>query len=541
MAHSRSFILIGLISLLSLSAFAQTSRYMIFFKDKAGTSYSVSRPLEFLSQKAVDRRIKQNLTITSQDLPVNINYVQGVRNTGAEVFFPTRWMNGVLVHCESSLIPSIQALSFVERIEFVAPAQKPLSGGRKSSNLRKKNEKTGIETASQLEMLGIPEMHQDGYLGEGMTIAVFDGGFSGVNTTQPFHHIFAEGRFNADASHDFVRNTKNVFQYDDHGTEVFSVMAAFMHDVFSSSAYKANYQLYVTEEVGTEYRVEEYNWMFAAERADSAGVDIISSSLGYYDFDISSMNYTTGQMDGKTTVITRAAQWVAERGIVVVSSAGNEGNIPSWRIVAAPSDAEDIIAVGNVSTQGIRASTSSMGPTADGRIKPDVVALGTGVRVITQNGNVGSASGTSLSTPLVTGLVAGIWQRYPDLTAKELMEGLRKSASMANNPNIETGYGIPHYRAFSNYQQAAKQTILFEVFPNPTPDTITLRLNNPEEIQSCIVELVSAQGQVLAKDTATFTWLNPVYQTNLSHLSEGIYYLRIWLGQQHFIFKVLKN
>jgi hypothetical protein len=542
MAQSRSFILIGLIGLLSLPAFAQTgpSRYMIFFKDKEGTSYSVSRPLEFLSQKAVDRRIRQNITITSQDFPVNASYVQGVRNTGAEIFFPTRWMNGLLVHCESSLIPAIQALPFVERVEFVAPPQKNMSGGRKSANLRKKNEKAGIETASQLQMLGITEMHQEEYRGEGITIAVFDGGFPGVNVTEPFQHIFSEGRFNATASHDFVRNTKNVFQYDDHGTEVFSVIAAFSADVFTGGAYKANYQLYVTEEAGTEYRVEEYNWMFAAERADSAGVDIVSSSLGYYDFDISSMNYTTGQMDGKTTVVTRAAQWVAERGIVVVSSAGNEGNIPSWRIVAAPSDAVDIIAVGNVNVQGIRASSSSMGPTADGRIKPDVVALGTGVRVIAQGGGLSSASGTSLSTPLVTGLVAGIWQRYPDLTGKELMEGLRKSASIASNPNIEIGYGIPNYRSFVNYQEVTQQINLFEVFPNPTADTITLRPNDPEQIQTCIIELVSAQGQVLAKDTATFNWLNPVYQTNLSHLSQGIYYLRVWLGQQSFIFKVVK-
>jgi serine protease AprX len=523
----------------ALTGFAQENRYMVFFKDKNGSPYNISQPLQFLSQKAINRRIVQDVTISSQDFPVNTSYVQGVKNTGASVFFKTRWMNGVLVQCPPSLIPSIEALEFVDHVEFVAPQARLISNGRKELSFRKKSGTVGFETQTQLRMIGIPEMHQDEKRGEGISIAIFDGGFQGVNTTAPFQHIFSEGRFNSALSYDFVRNTNNVFQYDDHGTEVFSVIAAYTPEVFTGGAYKADFQLYVTEEVGPEYRVEEYNWLFAAERADSAGVDIINSSLGYYDFDMASMNYTKEQMDGKTTVVTRAAQWAADRGIVVVCSAGNEGNI-AWKIITAPADAEGVIAVANVTAQGVKNPSSSIGPSADGRIKPDFAALGTGVRTIVASGSLGAATGTSLSAPLITSLVAGVWQRFPFLTRKTLIEALMHTASLANNPNNELGYGIPHYQAVENYLDQRLQANVFEVYPNPVSDTLHIKPFDPEEITYCEIELMSAQGQLLARHVATFNWLNNTYPTDISHLSEGVYYVRVWLGGQWFVFKVVK-
>ncbi|MFZ6012683.1 MAG: S8 family serine peptidase, partial [Bacteroidota bacterium] len=337
-------ILVVLILLVQLPCWAQVNRYVIFFKDKQGTPFTISDPAAFLSPQAIERRIKQGIVVTEQDLPVNPSYVQGVAGAGADVFFRTRWFNGVLVQCDAALVPSIQNLSFVDRVEFVAPGVKLSNGGRKKTSLRKKNGTVGIETKSQLEMIGVHEMHQANVIGQNITIAVFDAGFPGVDATAPFSEIFAENRFNAAASYDFVYNTTDVFQYDGHGTEVLSVIAAKIPDDYTGGAYEANFQLYVTEDASSEYRVEEYNWAFAAERADSAGADIINSSLGYYDFDDASMNYTTAQMDGQTAVVTKAAQWSAERGIVVVCSAGNEGNIPSWRIITAPADAVDVLA-----------------------------------------------------------------------------------------------------------------------------------------------------------------------------------------------------
>src|SRR5690606_12003754 len=202
-------------------------------------------------------------------------------------------------------------------------------------------------TNVQLNMIGLTDMHSDNIRGEGVTIAILDSGFEGVDVTAPFSQIFQEGRIDLQASRDFVYNSDNVFQYDDHGTEVFSVIAAFQPGEFTGGAYKASYQLYVTEEVPTEYRIEEYNWLFAAERADSAGADIIQSSLGYYDFDGASMDYLKSQMDGVTAVVSKAAKWAADRGIIVVVSAGNEGNV-SWQIITAPADVENVLAVAAV-------------------------------------------------------------------------------------------------------------------------------------------------------------------------------------------------
>jgi subtilisin family serine protease len=540
MVINKRFAATAIFFLVSAFGFSQDNRYMVFFKDKSGSPFSVSEPSQYLSQKAIDRRIRHGITVTETDFPVNAGYVQQVEATGAAVFYTTRWMNGVLVQCPASLINSIQALAFVDKVEFVAPNAKLQNNGRKSINQRKKDLPVKTELP-QVDMIGVPEMHYDGFRGEGMSIAVFDGGFLGVDAAAPFQEVFTEGRYNTILSHDFVANSGNVFQYDDHGTMVFSLIAANVPDAFTGGAYEANFQLYVTEDGSSEYRVEEYNWLFAAERADSAGVDIIHSSVGYYDFDQSSMNYTLAQMDGKTAVSTKAAQWAAERGVLVVCSAGNEGNIPAWKIITAPADAVDVLAIGNVTAQGNRNGSSSTGPTADGRIKPDLAAMGTGVTVVKPNGSLGTATGTSLSAPLVTGLAAGIWQRYPEKTNKEIMDVLKKTATQAKNPDMYLGYGIPHYKAVVNYLERQQQTNTFEVYPNPTADTVTVRPINPDTITSCRVEIISSQGQLVSEHQVEFSWLNDRYKADLSNVAAGMYYLRIWVGAQRFVFKVMKK
>jgi serine protease AprX len=541
MAGFRHWI-VGALLVCALGVSAQpVNRYMVFFKDKEGSSFSVSEPLEFLSEKAIARRIKENVDITDQDFPVNSAYVSGVSGTGADVFFSTRWMNGVLIQCDPALVASIQALAFVDHVEFVAPQARLQKNGRSKVTLRKKNGATAVRTQTQLQMLGIPQMHADGFRGEGIDIALFDGGFPGVNLTQPFQHIFNEGRFNAEASHDFIRNSDNVFQYDDHGSQVFSVIAAEVADEFTGGAYEANFQLYVTEDDGPEHRIEEYNWLFAAERADSAGVDIISSSLGYYDFDDASMNYSTSQMDGQTAVSSRAAQMASDRGIVVVASAGNEGNIPSWRIITAPADAEGVIAVANVNTSGVASSSSSIGPSSDGRIKPDLAALGTGVNVVQSNGNMSTASGTSVAAPLITSLVAGVWQAYPELTSKEIVLLLKSTASRATNPNNSVGYGIPNYESIKNYLAENTQTELFEVFPNPAKDTLIISPIDPDSVSFCHVEVVNSVGQKVASEDVSFSWLTKNHKSDISALAPGLYFVRISFEQQKFVFKLVKE
>lgn len=508
---------------------------MVFFKDKALSPYSPSNPIEFLSERAIERRSNQQIAVTQQDIPVIEAYVQGIRDLGVTVLFKTRWMNGVLVQCDPLKLSAIEGLSYVQSTELVAPGAKPSSGGRRRINARTNS---GMEvTTPQNRMLGIDDMHGSGYHGEGMFIAVLDAGFEGVNVTPPFQHLFDENRIQL--TYDFAYQQTDVYAHDDHGTQVFSTIAAYSPGTFVGGAYKSTFQLYVTEHVPTEYRVEEYNWLFAAERADSSGVDIISSSLGYNTFDDASMNYSKAELDGKTAVITRAAQWAFDRGIIVVVSAGNEGS-NSWKIITAPADGKDVIAVGNVNSVGERSNSSSVGPTADGNIKPDVAATGVSTAVIKANGNTGVASGTSLAAPQITGLIAGVWQTYPDLTNREVIEFLRSSSSQSENPDNLIGYGIPNYVAIVNKIEWEPQEKLVVVYPNPVVDTINIKPQNPIDINTARVEILTMQGQIVASQTASFNWLNRTYVADCSELSAGLYILRVWIGAMPFAFKLVK-
>ncbi len=534
MGYNKLFLLF--LYFIATAAFAQQNRYMVFFKDKTLSPYSTATPIEFLSQRSIDRRERQQLTVTLQDIPVVEEYIQTMRNAGCNVLYKSRWMNGVLVECEDAVVPTLEALSIVKSTELVAPGEKPMSGGRRNVNARTTNEPNEV-TRAQNKILGIDEMHKAGYFGEGINIAVMDAGFEGVNVTQPFKLLFDEGRIQL--THDFAYKQDDVYQHDNHGTQVFSTLAAYSPGSFVGGAYKAMYQLYVTEFVSSEYRVEEYNWLFAAERADSAGVDIIQSSLGYNTFSLSSMNYKPSDLDGKTAVITKAAQWSADRGIVVVVSAGNEGS-NSWKLITAPADAVDVLAVGSINTAGERANSSSIGPSADGRTKPDVVAVGAGAAVIKANGSTGTANGTSFAAPQVAGLIAGVWQRYPDLTSLQVLEAVRSSASQATTPDNLLGYGVPNFMAIVNKLDWQPQEKLIIVYPNPVTDSLHIRPNDPIAINEARLEILSLQGQIISTKTATFNWRDRTYIADCSELSEGLYILRVWIGAKPFAFKLVK-
>jgi len=538
--NTRNVLFVLLLSLLNFCAVAQTNRYVVFFKDKLNTPYSTDEPGAFLSSRAIDRRMAQGIKVTEDDLPLTPAYIAGVGSTGARTFFTSRWANALLIEAESSVLPEISQLSFVDHVEFVAPGTRLHSGGRKRQSSRAKSHAQGTRTATQLSMIGLDAMQDAGYRGEKMLIALFDGGFSGVDTAPPFQHIFDEGRLDRDACVNFVTNTHEVFQNDDHGTAVFSVIAAYAEGSFVGGSYEATYQLYITEDVGSEYRIEEYNWLFAAEKADSAGVDIISSSLGYYDFDDASMNYTRSQLDGKTTVVSRAAQWAADRGIVVVCSAGNEG-ANQWQLITAPADAIDVLAVASVSGTGQRSPSSSKGPSADGRTKPDVAAMGVGTSIIRPDGSVASLNGTSLAAPLITSLAAGVWQRYPALSAGAVIEAIRNSASQSSSPDSLIGYGIPNFQAVVNYIESHPQEEVFAVYPNPvTSDSLMVKPADPGAVSSCRVELISSDGKLLSTTDVAFSWLNRVYTTDMSSYRAGIYFVRISWQERRYIFRIAK-
>ena len=527
--------------LLAVTANGQ-NRYMVFFKDKTGTPYTLDQPGQFLTAKALARRTHQNISVTAQDLPVNPDYIAAVKSAGAEVFFPTRWLNGVLIQCEESLLPTLNGIPSVDHIEFVAPEAKLAPSNRKRGAGRSTTGRTAQVTDDQLKMLGVDQMHTDGYKGEDRVIAIFDSGFEGVNTAAPFQHLFANNQIDLAVSQDFVYNHDHVFQYDSHGTYVFSTISAYSEGVFTGGAYKAKFQLYVTEEVPTEYRVEEYNWLFAAERADSAGADIIQSSLGYNDFDGTTMDYPKSALNGSTTVVSKAAQWAADRGMLVICSAGNEGNT-AWQTITAPADAVDVLSVANVNRDGERSGSSSTGPSADQRIKPDVAALGSSTSVIVPEGSTGNVSGTSLAAPLITGLAAGVWQRFPHLTNKQIIEAIRLSASQGSSPDNLIGYGIPNYRSIVNYLSEKEQKRWFDVFPNPlkSSDTLVIRPKNPTEVAQCRIELVSIEGKAIQSRSIQFSWNAYQYEASLQELAPGTYFLKIFWEGKTFIHKIVRQ
>ncbi len=518
MAASR-FTFIWLI--LPVSVFAQTNRYFVSFKDKANSIYSVSNPLQFLSQKSIDRRARENFTVTEEDFPVNANYVGQVKATGAEVYFTSRWFNGVLVQTNPSIVSAINTLPFVKKVELVAP-DALLTGGRKASSqkVEQVNQTTTLVNQFQLEMIGLDQMHAAGYHGEGIDIALFDDGFRSVDTISGFKPLFQEGRIKATFS--FVYNNNNIYRDDTHGTSTLSILAGNIPGQYLGGAYKANFFLYQTEDYYSEYRVEEYNWLFAAERADSAGVDVISSSLGYFQFFDSSMDYTYNSLDGKTTVISQAAHAAYLRGISVVNAAGNEGGT-SWKYVIAPADAVGVIAVGAVDSQSHKTNFSSVGPSADGRIKPDVSALGASNSVFGNRGCCYVGSGTSFACPLVAGLVAGLRQAFPNASAAEIYSRLVNSASQANKPDNLLGYGIPNFETARTLTDFNTE---FEVYPNPTSNLLKIIFKNADG-RDVKATLYNSAGQKVFEMVRTITWANNPFEIDFSNLATGLFLLRI--------------
>lgn len=417
----------------------QQYKYLVLFNDKNDSPYAVSQPLVYLSQRAIDRRFKQGITINESDLPPNPAYISAVEQTGATVIYKTRWMNGVLVKATETQKNTILGLSFVKGIEF----NRPLKQARSKNTFDKfEIEQTADlnygDATAQIQLLGVNTMHNLGFHGENQLIAVLDDGFYNANTSACLQHLFTNNRVLK--TYDFVDNDATVYAQGGHGTAVLSTIAGYIENQMISPAYEASFALFRTEDGPTETRLEEANWLFAAEMADSLGADVINTSLGYSTFDDPTEDYTTAQMDGNTALCTRAADLAAARGMVVVISAGNSGN-SSWGIITAPADADSVLAVGAISRTGTYISFSSRGNTADGRVKPDVVAVGSNTALCNIYGNASTGSGTSFAAPLISGLVAGFWQANPYLTANEVLTCIRKSGHQFANPTIQLGYG----------------------------------------------------------------------------------------------------
>ncbi|MEM6829063.1 MAG: S8 family serine peptidase [Bacteroidota bacterium] len=527
--------------------YGQTNRYVVFFTDKGGSDivYSLDSPQEFLTQKALDRRSKQLIPLDSTDLPVHEAYVDDLKGLGISVYFTSRWMNAAILQTEESNIPTIESQVFVDSVALIAENERLVTDKIEveTPTTFEAPLTTSSNTDLQLSMLQANLMHNDGITGEGMTIAVLDDGFVGVNQFQPFQHLWENDRIVG--SKDFVENTGNVFRLGDHGTSVLSTIAARFGDNVKGTAYDANFILCITEEGGSEDRVEEFNWLLGAEYADSLGADVINSSLGYRTFDIPEHDYTYEDLDGATTIVSRAAKLAADKGIIVVVSAGNSGdNIDATRrYVSAPGDADGILTVASVNPDFTRTSFSSVGPSFDGRMKPDVAALGLATTVTNGAGRITRANGTSFASPLIAGLAAGIWQANPQWDSQEVMEAMKAAGHNASRPDSLLGFGVPFYSYAVEGKVLNVSDIIDEriaVYPNPFHgDKLYLRFSDPLR-GKWQLDITNAEGKTILTDSYKATRREKILEFDIENLEKGVYFLILRSNKQRKAVKLLK-
>lgn len=442
-------VVVGLTPLLNAQS-PGTGRYWVYFTDKSDPVYSLLKPEAFLSERALDRRARFGLSVDSTDLPVTRHYVGQIRKRGHHLFHTSKWYNAALVLADSLSATQLLALPFVKKVEYVGPELMKKSSGHsgETSTSTISGNYTPLDNyygygALQIGMANGHILHYLGYRGAEKWIAVFDGGFQNVPIMPFFDSLRVEGRLLA--GRDFVDADDYLYESSIHGTQVLSTMASNLPGLLVGSAPEATYLLFKTEDVRRESKTEECNWIAAAEYADSAGVDIINSSLGYTTFSEKFMNYTYEDMNGTTARISSAADLAFSKGMIVVNSAGNEGN-SSWHYIGAPADGRHVFSIGAVDPTGAYAPFSSVGPTADGRIKPDIAVMGQGVIVASPSTcDVLQSSGTSFASPLAAGMVASLWQAFPDKSNQEILDAIRNSGSQALNPDYKLGYGIPDF------------------------------------------------------------------------------------------------
>lgn len=421
--------------------------YRVTLRDKQGTPYSLDRPTRFLSKRSVERRKKQGLPIDSTDLPVNPKYVRLVESLKTNIIGTSRWNNTVLVQMkDTSEMLRIRQLYCVTECRKVWQAPDSIEPTALKTKYEEEfHEWDSIHTTpygradAQIKSLNGNRLHDINCMGEGMMIAVLDGGFKNVDKIPAFSKVDIRG------THDFVYpKSPSVFYELDHGTKVLSAMTIQKPYYYIGTAPKASYWLLRCEDGQSEQEVEEDYWAMAAEFADSVGCDLINSSLGYNDFDKGYASHHLWQLDGHATFISHSASQVARKGMILVNSAGNSGMGP-WKKLTFPADAEDCLTVGAVTDLLTNAPFSSVGPTQDGRIKPDVVAIGSPATVVTGRGAIAQDMGTSFAAPIICGLATCLWQALPDKTALEIMELIRQSGNNKEHPDNIYGYGLPNF------------------------------------------------------------------------------------------------
>ncbi|BAO74449.1 subtilisin-like serine proteases [Winogradskyella sp. PG-2] len=530
-----------LLLLISINSYAQEDAW-IYLTDKPNVSAALTNPISILTQKAIDRKQNHNIVIDARDVPVNETYITDLKTqTGITVLAKSKWFNAVYVRGLETDINALSALGYVATIDF---ANNSLDVAGRSEVIQDKTEVeddnvvfTYGDTQNQVEMINVDNLHVADFTGEGITIAVMDSGFPNVNTMGAFQRL----RDNGDLldGYDFVNRDADVYASaaSSHGTRVLSDMAGFVQDEFVGTAPDASYYLFLTEDAGSETPAEESYWVEAAERADSLGVDMINTSLGYRVFDNASHNYTPADMDGQTAFITKGASIAVEKGILVVVSAGNSG-ATTWQTVGAPADSPDVLSVGAVDANGNYVAFSSQGGTAQvGYQKPDVVARGGSAYVIDQNNSITQNNGTSFSGPILCGGIASLWQAIPNASPTEVMDYVRQSASQFNNPDDLLGYGIPDLDLARSIALSLDESLIedFSFYPNPVQNELSFRI--PSFTSEVELSIYNQLGKEVLKQIL-FENSKPI---QVSRFSTGIYIMKLSTDTRSKTFKFIKQ
>ncbi|WP_026915550.1 S8 family serine peptidase [Christiangramia portivictoriae] len=501
-----------LIIFASTCTFAQ-EHALVYFTEKPDAAAALETPQDLFSERAYERKLLRGTAIDSRDVPVHEPFIRDLKTrSGFDVKVKSKWFNSVYVIGERNAIEDLQNLAFVDRVQFMQDISS------RQQNLPQKYEnklETEIDfnyaaTSNQVSMLNLQNLHQQDHTGNGMIIAVMDSGFPNVHSLSSFQKLRNNGKLLG--GYDFTNRSTNVSEstLNNHGTLVLSTMAGYSENVFVGTAPDASYYLFVTEVAATETPVEEAYWVEAAERADSLGVDIINTSLGYTQYDNPAYSYTPQDMDGQTSFISKGATMAMEKGMLVVTSAGNRGNEDNFKIIGAPADA-NVLAVGGVDPAGNYAIFSSTGPSADGRIKPEVVAQAIEVAAINEQNMLVGVNGTSFSSPIIAGAIACFWELNREWNNFEVMELIKELGHLSNSPNNLLGHGIPDFSTSGNAMiPDASELVLYQ---NPVEDI--LKFAGPEDRYD--IHIFNTAGIMIRSEKSVSS------EIDLSAFSRGVY------------------
>lgn len=522
----------------------------IYLDSKENVTTYLANPLTMLTQRAIDRRSAHGISIDYSDVPVTPSYITDISNaSGITYVGHSKWLNAIHVTGSQANITALTStFSYISSIEF-ADDSLNFSGNlpdEVSNNVVPNKfpvEESAIVydyglAANQIEMFNCHKLHELDFTGTGIHMAIIDAGFPNVDTNAGFDRIRTNGQILG--GYDFVNDSSNFYTGHSHGSNVLSFIGGYYDGGtnYVGSAPNASFYLFISEDVSSETPAEETYWVMAAERADYYGVDILNTSLGYYAFDDNRYNYDYNMhLDGNTTFITRGAEIAFSKGMIVVNSAGNEGNNSGWdgRIVA-PADGPNVLTVGAVNASGNYASFSSRGPSSDNRLKPDVAVQGQSAYYITTGGSVSSGNGTSYSSPLLAGGIACLWQALPGKTNAEIIQYVKESSSIYSTPNYQLGYGIPdldqaRLLSVPDIDQHGSLTI----YPNPSSNVVFVRF--PQDLDWVNVEVYDILGKKMMKNVVSSD--NNMLDT--SSLSSGVYLVRLSVNEITQTFKLIKE